>query len=76
MRDWDVIELPRQSIFINKYGNVSVTLTALEDKENKQDIVVTLDNHFGSSWGVDEWYHHRTLDKWFSGIGSENERYI
>jgi len=77
---WKMIHLDYQSIFLDKYGVVNITV-AIPFKELKQDLylkfrLVDYSNSGESDWEMNKWYHHRLTNRYISGVGNLNERYL
>ena len=65
--DFSLIELPNQTIYLNKWGIIKISV-AIPIPELKSDVVIVN----GDSWKMDKWYLNKNT--WFGGIGTENKR--
>lgn len=83
MPEWTIVELDNQNIFLTKYGIIKIKI-GIPYPELKQDIVIK--QLFAEStlfkdtptleFDTDKWYYNSSKQKFFSGIGKENERAI
>jgi hypothetical protein len=83
MVEWTIIELDNQNIFLTKQGIIKIKI-GIPHKEIKQDIIIK--HIFAESslfkdtpileFDTDKWYYNSSKQKFYSGIGKDNERYV